>query len=239
MMMKKLIAIGIAALMQLSSQAQESVVIDANVTARTLQEKFDKIRVSGNINLVLSQADRASLAVSASEQKYTADIVTVVENGTLRISWAGGNSWSRNRQLTVYVGFNQISAIEASGASDVRIVGSIQQEELKIDLTGASNLRGSLDLKLFVISLSGASEARLNGKAKQLTINSSGASDVHAYDLAVETCNASASGASDLKLKVSEELNAVASGASHIYHKGEAQKINVKSSGVSKVERRD
>ena len=239
MIMKKLITICFAALMQLSSQAQENVVVDANVTPRTLQGEFDKVRVSGSINLILSQSDEVSLAVSASDAKYTGDISTVVENGTLRIFWSGGNTWTKNRQLTVYLGFKQISAIAVSGASNVRVVGQIKQDELKIDLSGASNMKGTLDLKSFTIALSGASEAKLDGSVRQLTINSSGASDVNAYELEAESCSVSASGASDLKVKVSQELNAVASGASHIYYKGDAQKVNIKNSGVSKIESRN
>ena len=237
--MKKLITICFAALMQLSSQGQERVVVDANVTPRMVQGEFDKVRVSGNINLILSQSDAVSLAVSASDAKFTADISTVVEDGTLRIFWSGGNTWTKNRQLTVYLGFRQIPVIAASGACNVRVVGKIKQDEMKIDLSGASNMKGTLDLNSFTISLSGASEAKLDGNVRQLTINSSGASDVNAYDLKVESCSASASGASDLKLNVSQELNAVASGASHIYYKGDAPKVNIKNSGVSKIESRN
>ncbi len=239
MMMKRLIAICFAALMQLASQAQEKVVVDANVTPRTLQGQFDNVKVSGNINLVLSQSNAVSLAVSASEEKYTGDISTIVENGTLRIFWSGSNSWTKNRKLTVYLGFNQISAIAATGASNVIVVGAIRQDELKIDLSGASNMVATLDLLSFTISLSGASEAKLDGNVRQLTVNSSGASDVNAYGLEAEICSASASGASDLKLKVYQELNAVASGASHIYYKGDAPKVNIKNSGVSKIESRN
>ncbi len=237
--MKKLIAICFAALVQLSSQAQERVVVDANVATRMLQGDFDKVKVSGNINLVLSQSDAVSLAVSASEAKYTADISTVVEDRTLRIFWSGGNNWTKNRQLKVYLAFKQLSALAVSGASTVVVVGSITQDDLKMDLSGASTMKGTLDLKIFSISLSGASEARLDGNVLQLTINSSGASDIDAYKLEAETCSASASGASDLKLNVSQELNAVASGASHIYYKGDAQKVNIKNSGVSKIESRN
>jgi len=239
MMMKKIIAVFFAAFMQFAAQAQENVVVDANVTPRTLQAQFDNVKVSGSINLVLSQSDAVSLAVSASEEKYIADISTLVENGTLRIFWSGGNNWTKNRQLTVYLGFKQISAIGASGASNVRVVGKIKQDELKIDLSGASNIKGTLDLKSFTISLSGASEAKLDGNVRQLTINSSGASDVNAYNLEAESCSASASGASDLKLNIAQELNAVASGASHIYYKGNVPKLNIKNSGVSKIESRN
>ena len=168
--MKKIAAICLALSLQFGSYAQDNVVIDANVTPRTLKSQFDKIKVSGNIKLILSQSDDVSLAVSASNEKYIADISTSVENNTLRIYWAGDNNWTRNRELTVYLGFKQISGIVASGASTVVGVGAIRQDALKIDLSGASNLKGSFDLKSFTIDLSGASDAKIEGKVQQLKI---------------------------------------------------------------------
>lgn len=236
--MKKILIIASALLLHFTVRAQE-ILVDANITPRSLQGQFDNVKVSGNIKLILSQGDAVSIAVSAAQEKYIADITTVVENNTLRIYWSGDNNWAKNRQLTVYLGFKQISAIAASGASSIIAVGSIKQDALKIDLSGASNMKASFDLQSLTISLSGASEAKLDGKVQKLNINSSGASDVNAYGLEAVSCSASASGASDLKVKVTQELDAVASGASHIYYTGDAEKVNIKNSGVSKIERRN
>ena len=52
-----------------------------NVTA------FSGIKVSGGIDVYLSQGDDYSLAVSASEEKYRDNIKTEVRNGILVISY--------------------------------------------------------------------------------------------------------------------------------------------------------
>jgi hypothetical protein len=88
------------------------------------------------------------------------------------------------------------------------------------------------------IGLSGASQAKINGKTQTLDIDCSGASDVKFFGLEAETCNATASGASDMEINASKELNAIASGASHIFYMGEAV-ANVKASGVSKIAKRN
>ncbi len=220
-------------------QAQDQVVVDANATLRTLTEPFHRIRLSGNIKLVLSQSEEVSLAVSASQEKYITNIKTVVDNGTLRIYWDGEN-WNGNksRSLTVYLSFKEISEIEASGASSVTAAGTINLQKLSVDLSGASSMKVNLNAQLLTLELSGASSSTLQGVARILNVECSGASDVNLYGLIAETCNATASGASDMELNATRELNAIASGASHIYYKGEAI-TSIKSSGVSKIYKRD
>lgn len=240
MNMKKIIVLlflGLASLQ--SATAQDQVVVDANAILRNVEKDFNKIKVSGSIKLVISQGNDIALALSASEDKYIVDIRTVVENNTLKISQAG-DSWgsSKNRQLTVYLSVKELVEIQVAGAANVIGSGEIKTEKLKINLSGASQLRADLSVQMLTMDLSGASKAKLNGKAAMLDIECSGASDVNFFELDAETCNATASGASDMEINVSKELNATASGASHIFYKGGAV-ANVKASGVSKIAKRN
>jgi Putative auto-transporter adhesin, head GIN domain len=220
-------------------RTEAQVVVDAHAQVRTLNGDFNKIKVSGSIKVVLSQSDNVALAVSASQDKYIGDIKTVLENNTLRI-YSSGESWGggKSRELTVYLSFKDLTEIQVSGASKVLAPGEMHLEKLRIELSGASEIKADLSIQNLTVQLSGASEARLEGKAKMLDVECSGASDINFYSLQSETCNAVASGASDMEINVTKELNAVASGASHIYYKGEAA-ANVKNSGVSKISKRN
>jgi hypothetical protein len=88
------------------------------------------------------------------------------------------------------------------------------------------------------LNLSGASDVRVSGTADKVDIESSGASDVKGYELVTDYCNAKASGASDINITVNKELNAHASGASDIYFKGTGLIRNFHSSGSSSVSRK-
>lgn len=238
--MKKIIVVCIFWLMQFTALAQDQLVVDANASVRELQGAFNKIKISGSIKVILNQSADVALAVSASEEKYKASLKTVVENNTLKIYWDGASNWSnKNRQLTVYVSFKELTEINASGASDIIVVGVLSSDKLQINLSGATNMKADINATQFTIELSGASEARLKGKASVLNVNCSGASDMNAYELSAESCNATASGASDLNITVNKEINAEASGASHIYYKGNAAVTNIKASGVSKVSKKN
>jgi Putative auto-transporter adhesin, head GIN domain len=238
--MKKIIFSSLFTCISLFTAAQDQLLVDPNATVRALKGNFNKIIVSGNIKVMLSQSMEVSLAVSALQEKYKEGLKTVIENNALKIYWDGGNNWNyRNRQLTAYLSFKDIQEIECSGASEIKLLGNMNSDQLKIELSGASKFKGIVTLNSFTLQLSGASQAKLEGKTSFLSIDCSGASDVDAYELLADTCNAGASGASDIRLNVGKELNAQASGASHIYYKGTATVANVEKSGVSKVSRKN
>jgi hypothetical protein len=105
-------------------------------------------------------------------------------------------------------------------------------------MSGASDLKGAFDLKTLDLHLSGASDATITGKVTNLKVDANGASDLKGYDLETENCNAEASGASDIKITVTKELSARASGASGVYFKGSGVIRDIKTSGASNVSKR-
>ncbi|MBS1510265.1 MAG: DUF2807 domain-containing protein [Bacteroidetes bacterium] len=219
------------------ASAQKEVVNDPNAEVRTISGSFDKIKVSGGIELFISQSDDEAVAVSASEDKYKENIKTVVSDNTLKIYYFNGKMWDgiRNKHLRVYVSFKNLQSIDASGACDVQVAGVINESGLSITLSGASQFQGAVKLADLRLDLSGASDLTIKGIANTVKIESTGASDVKGYELAADVCNAKASGASDVHITVNKELYANASGASDILYKGEAVIKEVHSSGASNV----
>lgn len=216
--------------------AQQTIVNDANAQQRQLTGSFTAIKVSGGIDLYISQSATEALAVSASEQKYIDDIKTVVENGVLRIYYDSKIRWTKgNKKLKVYLSFKNIERLEANGSSDVHVAGIIAVPSLSLDMNGASNFKGAVNVTNLTMELSGASDARISGTATNVTIQSSGASDLKGYDLVTENCTARASGASDINITVNKELNVHASGASDVYYKGAGVIKDIHSSGASTV----
>ncbi len=237
--MKKYLVVFFAGIMAVfNAMAQEQLVVDPNAQLREIRSSFSKIKVSHGIDIFISQADTESLAVSASEQKYADKVITVVEGNTLRIYYDGGQNWSsNNKKLKVYISFKNIDEIDASGASDVHVAGTINAKDLKLKLSGSSDFTGNVKADQLIMDLSGSSDVKISGTAALLNLENSGASDVKGYELAVDICNSKSSGASDVNITVNKELNVVASGASDVYYKGNPVVKNVHSSGASTVAR--
>lgn len=221
------------------SHAQQTIVNDANAEQRTLTGSFNAIKVSGGIDLYLSQSAEEALAVSATGQEYRDNIKTVIENGTLNIYYDSKKGWTKgDKKLKAYISFKNLERLEASGASDVRVAGAIAVPSLSLDMSGASDFKGAVNVTTLTMQLSGASDAKIEGTAANVTIETSGASDVKGYDLITENCTAKATGASDINITVNKELNVHASGASDIFYKGTCVIRDLHSSGASTVAKR-
>lgn len=223
-----------------TASAQKQFVVDPNAEVRSLNGSFNKIKIHGGIDLYLSQSETEALAVSASEDQYKSDIVTEVKDNTLHISSVGKWGWgSKNRKLKVYASFRNLGKIEAAGASDVMIAGTVKLPELVIEISGASDLSGEMEVDNLHIEASGASDANISGKAKNLDVECSGASDLKGYGLVAANCHLVASGASDIYITVTNEIKGKASGASSIYYKGQPAVTEVEKSGASTVASRN
>ncbi len=236
--MKKIFA-GIFMMAMVSvAAAQKTIVNDANAEKRELPA-FSGISVSSAINIYISQGDEDGVAVSASEIKYRDRIKTEVKEGILSISYNNeGMHWaSGNKKLKAYISFKNINKLTASGACDVFVNGVLKAAKLELRLSGASDMKGAVDIEDLDASISGASDMTISGKVGSLHIDANGASDLKNYDLVVQNCDAEASGASDIRITVEKELNARASGASDIIIRGNGVIKKSSKSGASSIKK--
>ena len=120
----------------------------------------------------------------------------------------------------------------------MRVTGTIKGTELDINMSGASDFDGAIQVNSLVVDLSGASDMRVKGTATTLKIDVSGASEFKGYDLETDNCSADASGASDIAVTVNKELTARASGASGVRYRGNGVIRNIKTNGASSVNKK-
>jgi hypothetical protein len=244
------------------AQTKMGVIYDENVQVRKLPY-FTSIRVSNAIELYISQSNKTEVAVSAKTDEYKNRIITEVVGGTLIIRMADNYSrwwkWgNEDYRIKAYVSVNELYAINGSGATNIKIVNGLNSEKLKINLSGASDLKGDIKAGTLMTEFSGASnfkasvqanalsvkgsgacDIEITGSGDDLIVDVSGASSVKMYDYMVKAASVEASGASSIKLNVSGMLKAHATGASSIDYKGTVSHKEFKSSGASSVKHRN
>jgi hypothetical protein len=239
--MKRLISCGLILLsMAVQAQQEKNLVMDANAEVRTVSG-FTAIDVSGAIDLYLSQGKEEAVAVSASSEEIRSRIKTEVSNGVLRIYFDGkGLNWKRwgNNRMKAYITFIRLNRIEASGACNVKTTDPIQQPELKLEMSGASDFTGEVKLEKLRLDASGASNIQLKGTTTSVIVDASGASVIKCYDLQSETAKVNASGASSIRITVNKELSADASGGSTLFYKGTGLIRDISSSGGASIKKR-
>jgi hypothetical protein len=244
------------------AQTKMGVIYDENVQVRKLPN-FTSIRVSNAIELYISQSDKTEVAVSAKSEEYRNKIITEVDGGTLIIRmvnnysrwWKWGNE---DYRIKAYVSVKDLYALTGSGATNIKIVNGLSSEKLKINLEGASDLKGDIKAGTLMADLSGASSLKatvqanafsmkgtgacafeVSGSGDDLILNVTGASSLKMYDYLVKGASVSAFSASSVKLNVSGILKVNATGASSIDYKGAATIKDMQSSGASSVRHRD
>ncbi|HLO37271.1 MAG TPA: head GIN domain-containing protein [Lacibacter sp.] len=221
--------------------AQETTVInDKNAEARKVSG-FHGIKISNAFDVIIKQGNEEAVVVSASEEKFRDRIKVNVVNGILQISYDNEKVWkwsNENRKLRAYISVKNIDKLDVSGATDIKIDGVLKGSNLKVELSGASSLKGAISYASVTVDQSGASNSKLSGTVTNLDVDVSGASDFTGFDLVTENCRAEASGASDVKITVNKDLKVDASGASDIQYKGTASVSDFKTTGASSLKKR-
>lgn len=239
--MKKILGTFMMLLFFAASFSQKTIN-DENAEQRQLSG-FHAINISSAFDVYISQGNEEAVAISASSSELKQRIKTTVENGVLIIRfdndkkfWKGWNS--DKQKLKAYISVKKLDMLKVSGACDVFMEEGISADELSINFSGASDMKGKVNAKNLTVDLSGASDITLSGNTTNLKVEASGASDFKGFDLITNYCDAKASGASSVNITVNKELNANASGASDVRFKGEGLIKEIKTSGASSVSRK-
>ena len=160
---------------------------------------FTGVTVSGAAHLILEQSGTESLRITA-EDNILPLLSSEVVGGQLVLGTVGGTSISPTREIVYHVTCRDLSAVSLSGA-------------VRADLEG-------IDTDLLEVALSGATHLTAAGRVDRLRVSASGTSRIDARDLESRTSRIDVSGTAWATVRVSESLEAHASGASIIEYIG-------------------
>ena len=187
-------------------------------------KNFNSIGISSGIDLYLTQGGSEAVTIK-SDEKTLEDIVVEQKGNNINIKFKDGISWSgmlKNRTIKAYVNYKTLTALAASGGSDVFTQNQLKTDKLAISSSGGSDLKLTVVCNDITIQSSGGSDIDLKGKAENMTIQSSGGSDIDAYEFVTDYAKVQASGGSDVSIYVNKGLEASASGGGDVSYKGNA-----------------
>ncbi len=195
-------------------------------------ESFSRIICRNSINLYLTQGEEEKITIEADDNLMEL-IITEVKDQSLEIYLT--KTVKEAKKLNVYVTFKTISMLQNSGATTTHSQNKIKADNFQLNTSGASDVKLDLEVNNLVCDISGASVVKLKGSANLMNVEVSGASDFSAGELVAQTCNVSASGASNAFVTAIKAIEMDESGVSNISYSGTASntkkngsKINVK-----------
>lgn len=197
---------------------------------------FEAIEVSHGIDVYLTMGSKEELEVEAPEDLME-ELITEVKGGKLRIYFDRTINW--NNKTTIHVKAKKIKRISTSGGSDLVGENILKSKNLYLETSGGSDIKLEVDVKKLEANTSGGSDIEISGYAGHVQATSSGGSDLKAFDLTTLVANLEASGGSDIKITVEDELQARASGGADIEYMGNPQKVNINSGTSSDIKKRD
>ncbi len=212
-----------------NGQEKETRTVDA----------FTNISVASGIDLYLRQGAEVNVEVECKKDDIHR-LKTVVEGNTLKIYMKGSGrwSWSKSTNPKVYVTFEELIGITASGGSDVYGQNSFLTQALKVNSSGGSDLYLDVTVTSLKLSSSGGSDIKIKGSAEQLVANASSGSDINAKELKAQKVKITSSGGSDAIVWAVKEIVADASGGSDITYYGEPEVKQLNESGAGDISHR-
>lgn len=230
--------------------------VEGPITTRSYDfSDFSRIEIGDAFELTVTRADTYSVAITAREGLF--DHINVAQHGdTLKIDLQGFFlNFSHSGQATITM--PELRGLELSGAAEADVSGFTSGQDLDVQLTGASRLdlametgefsaelsgasqlTGSLAATATDIVLSGASRIELEGSGGDLRLEGSGASRAKLADFPVGDADIVLSGASHASLDISGRLDVDLSGASQVDYSGNPTLGDSDISGGSQLERR-
>jgi len=199
---------------------------------------FNAIDLSHSFNAEIIQSDQYKVVIEYNSNLK--EYIDVLKDGkTLKIGLKDGHVYL-DVKLSIKIYMPDITAINSSGACKITIA-KFNTGNLKIDLSGASDLHADLDIaNNLKINSSGASAIFMAGKAKNADLHFSGASKFSGKGMIIgENLFIEGSGASTITITADGKTNLDLSGASTINYYGKGSIVKSDVSGASSIRKRE
>jgi len=179
---------------------------------------FDRLEMGNAFHIQVEQGNFFDVTARG-DRRNIEDLIVTKEGGTLIIRYCE----FRNRRHDTFITITmpELRAVNFSGASESRVFGFGGTDHVDVYLSGASVCQLDVASAKVKAVISGASYLNLRGEGEELQADVSGASALKAFGFPVLRADLILSGASDGNVTVTEHLDVVATGASHVAYRGE------------------
>ena len=194
---------------------------------------FDAISIGATFHAKITRGASFKI-ITAADDNILAHIRVSKTGGALQIGLESG-SYQLKTPLTADITMPAIAALDLSGASKTTLAGFDSERELKVKLSGASELNGTIRLERADFRVNGASTLALHGSAAIGRLVAGGSSHLRLGEFPLKQGDLDLEGASTAQIVVRSDrpFKAKLSGASQLSGSVEAADIGLDLNGSS------
>jgi len=192
---------------------------------------FDRLEIGDAMHIHVQQGNFFEITARGDRRNIN-DLEVYKEGSTLMVRF--DNDRNRHHDTYIDITMPDVLSVNFSSASDSKVSGFYDLETLNVYVSGASVCQLNVDAASIHSVVSGASQLNLRGSGEVLNAELTGASMLQAFSYPVNHVTINASGASDGRVMVSDQLDVIASDASIIIYRGEPS-VTSEVSGSSTV----
>lgn len=202
---------------------------------------FDAIAVSDSIDLVVRQADKESLTLTADDNVLPL-LEAVVEAGqrgrTLVIRLRRGEVVSTRRAIKATVDVVRLTALASAGSGSTA-VGALKTPSLRLSMAGSGDVRlDGLTTEALEVRVAGSGDVAGTGTAGQVKLTIAGSGDVDLAALAADHVTVSIAGSGDAKVTANQSLSATVAGSGDVTYGGAVKAVRTSVAGSGSIARR-
>ena len=179
---------------------------------------FDRLEMGSGFHIDVERGNFFSVSVRG-DRRNIEDLIVEKQGSTLVIRYR--NFRERRHDTFIDITMPELRAVNFSGGSESHVYNFDDAGEVDVHLSGGSVCQLEVNAATLSTTLSGGSYLSIRGNGQQLDADVSGASALKTFHFPVATSDIQLSGASDAEVSVSNELNIVATGASHLVYRGD------------------
>lgn len=224
------------ALMAFASVLLSSCFVDDPGPLQEMERRFsavdfDRLEMGDAFHIQVEEGDFFEVSARG-DRRNIEDLLVSKEGSTLMIRYRHHRQRRHDTRITITM--PELYAINFSGASDSRVHGFDDAGHFDVYLSGASVCQLDVVSAHVKAVLSGASYLSIRGDGEMLDADLSGASALKAFGFPVSRADVLVSGASDGDVTVTDHLEVVATGGSHVAYRGQPTVVS-EVSGSSSV----
>jgi len=234
--MKKVsLILSIAALALASASCKKIKGSDTITSEVRALSTFNQIEVEDAFEVDVTYSPTQELIVVEAPDNLHEFIETNVVSGKLKVHFTKNKNISCNDAVKIHITTADLNKFDLSEASKVVLNNALSTYDFELEMAGASNFEGEVNVTSGDIELRGASTAKINGTAMDAFVELKGASTLRKYEFEIETLDVRLSGASTAFLTILNSMSVELSGASTLNYKGDPVISHINTSGASNI----